>query len=46
MGASDKRQNFSTFLRAEEVAEYVTYIMKFDKEMIPEEIRLSRMVIE
>lgn len=46
MGATDTRQNFSTFLNAKEVAEYVSYIMKFDNEMIPEEIKLSRMVIE
>ena len=46
MGATDTRQNFSTFLNAKEVAEYITYIMKFDNEMIPEEIKLSRMVIE
>ena len=46
MGATDTRQNFSTFLNAKEVAEYIIYIMKFDNEMIPEEIKLSRMVIE
>jgi 3-oxoacyl-[acyl-carrier protein] reductase len=46
MGATDTRQKFSTFLNAKEVAEYITYIMKFDNEMIPEEIKLSRMVIE
>ena len=45
MGATDSRQDFSTFLNAEEVAEYICYAMKFDKEMVPEEIRLSRMVI-
>ncbi len=46
MGRGDTQQKFNTFLDPKEVAEYITYIMKFDNEMIPEEIRLSRMVIK
>ena len=45
MGAIDTRQDFSTFLKASEVAEYVLYVMSQDKELICEEIRLNRAVI-
>ena len=46
MGATDTRQDFSTFLNPEEVADYIVYIMKFDDELISEEIRLNRMIVQ
>lgn len=46
MGKLIKDQNFNTFIDAKELAEYIVFIASFDKEMIPEEIRLNRMVIE
>jgi short-subunit dehydrogenase len=46
MGKTDTRQNFDTFLKPEEIAEYIAFILSFDKELISEEIRLNRFVIE
>jgi len=46
MGATDFRQNFSTFVRPEEVADYIVYMTNFDKEMISEEVRLNRVSVE
>ena len=45
MGESDTRQDFSTFVTPEEVADYVIFCMSFDKELISEEIRLNRTTI-
>ena len=45
MGATDTRQDFGTFLRPREVAEYTLYIMSSNNELVAEEIRLNRMVI-
>jgi len=45
MGATDTRQDYSTFLNPQEVAEYISFIMAYDNEMISEEIRLNRVVI-
>jgi len=45
MGATDVRQDYSTFLNPVEVAEYIIFIMQYDKEMISEEIRLNRVVV-
>jgi len=46
MGKTDTRQNFKTFLKPEEIAEYISFIISFDKELISEEIRLNRATIE
>lgn len=46
MGESIKNQNFNTFIDPKEIAEYIVFISSFDNEMISEEIRLNRMVIE
>ena len=46
MGKLIKNQNFDTFLNPEEIAEYVNFICSFNGEMISDEIRLNRMVIE
>jgi 3-oxoacyl-[acyl-carrier protein] reductase len=45
MGATDTRQDFSTFLNPKEIAEYITHIISYDKEMISEEVRLNRVVV-
>ena len=45
MGATDTRQDFSTFLNPEEIADYIIYVMKFDSGMISEEIRLNRVLV-
>lgn len=45
MGKKDYRQDYNTFMRPEEVAEYISFIMKFDKEMLSREIKLVRTVI-
>ncbi|MDO9580891.1 MAG: SDR family oxidoreductase [Bacteroidales bacterium] len=46
MGKLIKNQNFDTFIDPTEIAEYVTFICSFDGEMISDEVRLNRMVIE
>lgn len=42
MGKQDKKQDFKTFLNPKEVAEYILFSIKFDKELVSEEIRLNR----
>ena len=46
MGKLIKNQNFDTFINPKEIAEYIVFISSFDNEMISEEVRLNRMVIE
>ena len=46
MGKLIKNQNFDTFINPDEIAEYVEFICSFNGEMISDEIRLNRMVIE
>jgi len=46
MGATDTRQDYSTFIDPKEVAEYIVFIISYDKEMISEEIRLNRTIIK
>ena len=46
MGKLIKNQSFITFIDPREIAEYVAFICSFDGEMISDEIRLNRMVIE
>jgi short-subunit dehydrogenase len=45
MGRTDTRQDFATFITPKEVADYICFIMSFDKEGISEEIRINRMVV-
>jgi short-subunit dehydrogenase len=45
MGASDYRQDFSTFINPKEIASYVAFIISFDSEMVIEESRLNRIFI-
>lgn len=46
MGKLIKNQDFDTFIDPKEIAEYIAFICSFDSEMISEEIRLNRMVIQ
>ncbi len=46
MARKTVNQNFNTFLNPKEVAEFIVYLISFDKEMISDEIRLNRMVVE
>ena len=46
MARKSKNQNFSTFLDPKEVAEFIVNAITFDKELIANEIRLNRMIIE
>ena len=42
MGKLSKDQKFETFLKPKEIAEYVVFVIEFDKQLISEEIRLNR----
>lgn len=42
MGKQDKKQNYNTFLDPKEVAKFIIFSLKFDKELVSEEIRLNR----
>jgi short-subunit dehydrogenase len=46
MGRLIKNQDFSTFIDPKEIAQYVIFISSFDGKMIPNEIRLNRMVVK
>ena len=46
MGRLSKNQKFEAFLKPKEIAEYVEFVISFDKQLISEEIRLNRMKIE
>jgi len=46
MGKLSKDQKFETFLEPKEIAEYVIFLIRFDKQLISEEIRLNRIKIE
>ncbi len=46
MGKKVTHQDFSTFIDPEEIAEYIAFIISFDKEMVSEEIRLNRMITQ
>jgi short-subunit dehydrogenase len=46
MGKISKDQKFETFLEPKEIADYVAFVIGFDKQLISEEIRLNRMHIE
>jgi len=42
MGKLSKDQDFNTFLDPSDIAKYIEFIIKFDKDLISEEIRLNR----
>jgi len=46
MGKLSKDQKFETFLKPEEIAEYVAFVINFNKQLISEEIRLNRIQME
>jgi len=46
MGRLSKDQKFETFLKPEEIADYVVFVISFDKQLISEEIRLNRINME
>jgi NADP-dependent 3-hydroxy acid dehydrogenase YdfG len=46
MGKLSKDQKFKTFLEPKEIADYVAFVISFDKQLISEEIRLNRMQIK
>jgi NAD(P)-dependent dehydrogenase (short-subunit alcohol dehydrogenase family) len=46
MGRHTPGQRFETFLRPDEVARYLSFIITFDAELISEEVRLNRMVVQ
>lgn len=46
MGKLSKDQKFETFLDPKEIAEYVVFLIRFDKQLVSEEIRLNRIKIE
>lgn len=46
MGSTDKRQDYSTFLDPQEVAEYILFMMSYNSELISEEVRVNRMVVQ
>lgn len=46
MGKLVKNQVFDTFIDPKEIAEYIVFIISFDKEMVSDEIRLNRMITQ
>tara|TARA_Y100000310_G_C20693477_1_gene823900 strand:- start:2716 stop:3432 length:717 start_codon:yes stop_codon:yes gene_type:complete len=42
MGATDHRQDYSTFLCPDEIAKYISFLMSFESNGIAEEIRINR----
>ena len=37
---------FETFLKPEEIAEYISFILSFDSELISEEVRVNRLKVQ
>ena len=46
MQISDKGQDYSTFLKPNDVAKYVVFAISFDGNIVSEEILLKRMIIK
>jgi NAD(P)-dependent dehydrogenase (short-subunit alcohol dehydrogenase family) len=46
MGRKVRGQLYETFMRPDEVARYVTFVMSFDAGMISEEVRLNRLNVQ
>ncbi len=46
MGRHVPGQRFETFLRPDEVARYLAFIITFDAELISEEVRLNRVIVQ
>jgi len=45
MGGLIKKQDYSTFIDPEDIAEYVAFVISFDGNMVVDETRLNRMII-
>jgi len=45
MGRKSKNQDYLTFIEPSEIAEYVKFVISFDKELISEEVKLNRINI-
>ena len=45
MGASDKRQDYTTFLCPDEVAKYILFLLSFNSNGIVDELRINRIVV-
>ena len=43
MGKKIKKQTFDKFVLPNEIAEYIAFMIKFDKTMVTNELRLNRM---
>ena len=46
MGKVTPGQRYETFVRPEEVARYLSFIITFDAELISEEVRLNRVIVQ
>lgn len=46
MGRKVVGQRFETFIQPEEIARYLAFMISFDAEMIPEEVRLNRVTMQ
>jgi len=45
MGQTDTRQDYNTFIKAEEVAEFIEYTFCLNSTMVIDEVRLNRSII-
>ena len=46
MGKKVENQDYETFIEPMEIAEFIIHAISYDSEMVPEEIRLNRMIIK
>ena len=45
MGATDMRQDYSTFLDPREVSNFILNTIAYNAEMVADEVRLNRVVV-
>ena len=45
MGATDTRQDYSTFIKVKEVSKFIQYVMSLEDSMVVDEVRLNRAII-
>mgnify|MGYP003153553133 FL=1 len=46
MGETIKNQDYNTFMEPKEIADFITKIISYDGNMIPEETRLNRVIVK
>ena len=46
MGKKVTWQDYNTFINPEDIAEYVSFIISFDGDMVVDEVRLNRMITQ